>query len=153
MRMERNRSIVRGAADGGLLPLDFAVRANASGFLYVGVMLIVILNAATVDGLRKQFLAVAHSIEDKLSGTEAVKPYPALHEAVETLLAQAKGDASVFETRRKELAAQDAGRTLPSPVAADEEVFEAVADMLGRLYKRRGALRPSAILEEANHNS
>jgi hypothetical protein len=51
MRMERNRSIVRGAADGGLLPLDFAVRANASGFLYVGVMLIVILNAATVDGL------------------------------------------------------------------------------------------------------
>ncbi|MDB5406840.1 MAG: methyl-accepting chemotaxis sensory transducer [Rhodospirillales bacterium] len=69
-------------------------------------------DAASIDGLSKQFGAIAHSVAEKLSGVEAVKPYPELHAAVDQLLVQGKGDNSMFVVRRRELEAQDAGRKL-----------------------------------------
>jgi len=74
--------------------------------------------AAVVDGLEKDFKAMAERVDEKLDIVDTLQPTDGLRKAVEAWLAQGKGDTTIFATRRKELGAQQAAQKLLAETGA-----------------------------------
>jgi len=66
----------------------------------------------TIEALRKDFKAVAEQIDEKLDIVENLQETEGLRKSVEALLAKGSGASNLFDTRRKELEAQLAGRKI-----------------------------------------
>src|SRR5262249_35076757 len=68
--------------------------------------------AADLDAFAKSFKENAEKVDEKLDIVETLKPTTGLRAAVEGWLAKGSGGDSIFENRRKELAAQATGEKL-----------------------------------------
>jgi methyl-accepting chemotaxis protein len=69
-------------------------------------------NEAAITTLEQDFKAVAARVEEKLDIVDTLQPTEGLRKATEAWLAQGVGANTIFEVRRKELAADEQGQTL-----------------------------------------
>jgi methyl-accepting chemotaxis protein len=83
---------------------------------------------AGVAALEKDFKAIAARIEEKLDIVETLQPTEGLRKATEAWLALGSGGGAIFEIRRKEIAAEQAGQKLLGEAqrATDELASEVV---------------------------
>src|SRR5260221_367307 len=68
-------------------------------------------NVESVAALEKSFRAMSARVEEKLDVVETLQPTQGLRKASESWL-KSGADDSIFDTRRKEIAASQLGRTL-----------------------------------------
>jgi methyl-accepting chemotaxis protein len=90
-----------------------------------------------INSLQKGFVETTDKVAEKLDIVEALRPTEGLRKAVEAWMALGSGDGSIFENRRKELAARQAAlKLLGEARAITEDLATEVATQVKGMNER-----------------